>query len=271
MINAIAVGLFGGVAGIIGALITKAGFSWGRFLPIAGIVIALALTNDGRLAYWVRAATLTPESTGAMMKQTNPQLLGFIEANFPDDYAALTSWIADIIKAGGTEAQVGRQSAEATAEIRRKYAPMIARASDRDHAAVIELNIAFYQALLATDPLLCNAVAISGATELLNRPGMDRLKAMIEPQAVAILQAAVNGMGSPVKRRAVTDADWLEVGDAMYARGATDAQINAISALEPSSPDLCPGVIAMLQTLNSVDTVGIKAVRAQYLANIAGS
>lgn len=270
-ISGIALGLFGGVAGLIGALLTRAGMSWGKFVPVVGIVIALALSSNGRLTDWVRSATLTPERAGAMLKQQNPELYGFIETNFPNDYSILTTRIADAVRAGGSNSAIGMQGAEAMTEIRRKYAPMVGLASDAEHAALVDSSIELYEALLATDPMLCNAVAVQGPTVLLQRTGTDHIKAMIQPQAIMVLQAAANAMKTPVQRRAVTDADWEEVGNGMYELGATDAQLNAINSLDTTSPALCPGLLILLRTLNGVDTEGMRTVRAQYLADLAAA
>ena len=257
----------GGVAAGIGALLERAGMKLGRFLPI--IAVAFSISFIGNYATgWLRKATLTPARTSEMIKKSNPQLYGFIETSFPDDYAVLTARMTELIKSGGTTAEIGPQAAEAMAQIRRKYAPMVGLASDVDQAAVMNASISFYQALLATDPMLCNTVAIQGPTALLNRPGLEALKAMVEPQATSVLQAAANAMKAPTQRRVATDADWEQIGVEMADRGATEAHFDAIAAADPRSADLCPGLILMMQTMNAVDSEAIKTIRAEYLADV---
>lgn len=139
---------------------------------------------------------------------------------------------------------------------------MVRLGSDDDHARIVQSLIEFYSALADGGTELCNSVAINGPTALAGRPDAGTYLAMVEPQAVIALQAAANAIASPVQRRAVTDEDWVEIGDGMAARGATDLQLEAISTLDPDSPELCPALLIMLRTMNELDTEGSKALRA---------
>lgn len=263
---AIVCAVLGGIAGGIGGLLEKSGLKWGRFLPIIAIAFSVSFAGEF-VSQWLRTATLTPQRTSELIKQTNPGLYGFIETTFPNDYAVLTAQLTDLMKSGASSAQIGPRAAEAMAQIRRKYAPMVGLASDAEHAELVDQSIAFYQALQATDPMLCNAVAAQGPVALLNKPGMDQLKAMVEPQAVLLLQAAARAMTSPTQRPAPSDDDWGRLGEEMAVRGATQAQFDAVFAVDTTTPDLCSGLILLMQTLNAVDTAPIKSVRAQYLVD----
>ncbi len=270
-INGLVIGLFGGIAGAIGGLIIKAGYSWGRYVPIVGIAVAVALSNNVGVVDWIRTQALTPSAVSAMIKADNPGLYSMLETSFPNDYVQLTTRMTELLKGGGTTAQVREGTAEAMAQIRRKYAPMLGLASDADHAKIVNESIAFHQALLDANPSLCNQVAISGPIALMGQGGYDQIKSMIEPQAITIFQAAANATAAPTQRRPSTDDDWAELGDAMLQRGVTDAQFAAMQTLDPASPDLCPGLILMLQTLNAVETEGVKAVRADYVRDSSAS
>lgn len=57
----------------------------------------------------------------------------------------------------------------------------------------------------------------------------------------------------------------------MAARGATEAQFDAVFNLDQATPDLRSGLILMMQTLNAVDTEAIKVVRAQFLVDASAS
>jgi len=269
-INSLALGLIGGSAGLLGWLLTKAGIAWGKFVPVIVIALGFALVGNGRLTDWVRSSTLTPERAGLMLKQINPELFGVLETNFPSDFKMLSAKVANLVNAGGSNAS-SIDGAAAMAEIRRKYAPMVALADDTWQTALVDSNIDLYEALLAADPMLCTSVAIEGPAILLEQPGTEKLQAMFNPQAVMVLQAAAAAIKSPVQRKTATDADWNALWLSMAERGATEAQLNAINSRDPSSPELCPGMLVLLHTLNDVDTEAIKSVRAQYLESVAGA
>ncbi len=269
LIGALFCGAVGGIGAVIGGALQKRGHQWGRFVPILGIVVAVALSSG--LVDWIRGATLNEETSARMLVETSPAFYGYLQENFPEDFDVLVGDITAILKQGGTGATVGQRSAEAVAQIRRKYAPMVAQAADADHAAIINSLIEFYSALDAEGTELCNAVAIDGPVALLGRPDTEQFVQMMEPQAVLAMQAAKSGIEAPVQRRATTDEDWATTLDATAARGASQGELDAITTLDPASPDLCPGLVKLLQTLNGEDTEAVRAVRAQYVADLTAA
>lgn len=262
--------MLGGFAGLIGAMLQKAGFAWGRFVTIIGIVAGLQLSQRGA-ADWIKMQALSPETASQALIATYPTFFTFVRDVYPNDFQQLTVQVTDIIKSDATNAEVRQMSQNAVASIRRKYAPMVALASDADQAGIIDSLITFYTALNESGYQLCNAVAINGPAALNDSPNLQQFLTMVEPQALMGLRAAANAMASPTQRRAVTDDDWAEVGEAMIARGATEAQLNAFGSLDPNSPDLCPALLIMMKTLNEVQTEGVKAVRAQYVADLSAA
>ena len=269
LIGALFCGAVGGIGAVIGGALQKRGHQWGRFVPIVAIVVAVALSSG--LVDWIRGATLNEETSARMLVETSPAFYGYLQENFPEDFDVLVGDITAILKQGGTGATVGQRSAEAVAQIRRKYAPMVAQAADADHAAIINSLIEFYSALDAEGTELCNAVAIDGPVALLGRPDTEQFVQMMEPQAVLAMQAAKSGIEAPVQRRATTDEDWVTTLDATAARGASQGELDAITTLDPASPDLCPGLVKLLQTLNGEDTEAVRAVRAQYVADLTAA
>lgn len=269
-ITGIVCGVLGGLAGLLGGVLQKTGFAWGRFVTVIGIVAGLQLSQHG-LVDWVRNQGVTPATAATTLKAENPQMFGFLETAFPNDFAMLTTTIANEVKGGASAAQIRQTAFDAMASIRRKYAPMVGLASDADQAAIIDETIRFHQAALDKDWQLCNAIAEQGPAVLNNRTGVDDLIAMVQPQGVLMLQAAANAMTTPTQRRAATDVDWGVVGEEMAARGVTEAQLDAMANLDVSSPELCPAIILLMQTLNSVDSEPIKVVRAGYLVDASGS
>ncbi|RYD76447.1 MAG: hypothetical protein EOP84_16880, partial [Verrucomicrobiaceae bacterium] len=58
-ITGIVCGVLGGLAGLLGGVLQKAGFAWGRFVTVIGIVAGLQLSQHG-LVDWVRNQGVTP-------------------------------------------------------------------------------------------------------------------------------------------------------------------------------------------------------------------
>lgn len=270
VIGAIIGGIAGAIFGLIGWSLTRRGLGWGKYLPIVAIAATISLANNG-LADWVKGLAMTQADTGEELIAAYPTFFTFVRDTFPNDFDQLTAELNGLIKSDASNADVEARSSAAVAEIRRRYAPMVGLASDAEHAAIVDSLIEFYSALLVGGTELCNSVAISGPGALSGRPDALDYLAMVEPQAVMSLQAAANAMKSPVQRREVTDEDWAGIIDGMSARGATEAQLNAISSIDPNSPDLCPALLLMLQTINELETEGSKAVRAQYVADLAAA
>jgi hypothetical protein len=264
--------LFGAIAGalfgLIGFALTKRGLAWGRFLPVVAIAATVAATNGG-LGAWIKQSAITPAYAAEQLVAVNPRLYGFLRDTFPEDFNILTARVAELVKSDASASQLGPMAAEAMATIRRKYAPLIASAPDEDHAEIIRTSAEFYEAMLAHDPAICNEVAMSGPAALINKSDTEGLVQMIEPQAIMLLQAAAHAQTNPLNRRTPTDADWEEVSDGIVAQGATDAELNAISTSDATSPDLCPGLIKMMRALNAVDSDGVKAVRADYIREVS--
>lgn len=173
-ITGIVCGVLGGLAGLLGGVLQKAGFAWGRFVTVIGIVAGLQLSQHG-LVDWVRNQGVTPATAARALKAENPQVFGFLETAFPNDFAVLTTTIANEVKGGATTAQIRQTAFDAMASIRRKYAPMVGLASDADQAAIIDESIRFHQAALDKDWQLCNAIAEQGPAVLSNRTGVDDL------------------------------------------------------------------------------------------------
>lgn len=270
-INAMAIGVIGAVAGAIGGVFMHAGHKWGRWLPVVAIALAVTFSREIGLTDWVQRQAITPTSVSTIIKSENPGLYGFLETTFPNDYQQLTAKMADGVKGGASYSAVRSQAATAMTQLRQKYAPMVALASDEDHSEIIELSIAFHRAILTEDPYMCSKVAMSGAMPLIESSGFETAKSMIEPQAIQLFRAAANAMTSPVQRRPATDADWAALGDAMFDRGMTDAQFAAMQSSDINSPDFCPSLLIFMRTLNDVDNEGIKAVRAEFVRDISAS
>lgn len=263
--------VFGGIGAVIGEILQKSGFSWGRFISILGVVVGLQLSQHG-LVDWVQAQGITQERVATVLREN--KLFQFIEEEFPSDFKSIVSAIHEQARHGPGKVsaeQIRQSSFDNVVEVRRRNAPMIGLANDDDQRALIEESISLTQAVLEVDWQLCNSFSVNGPVMLLHRPDAARFVNVFENQALSLFRAAANARRSPTKRRATTDADWLTFGDAMIELGATTEHFEALETLDLQSAHLCPAIILMLRALNEFDDEGIKAVRAEYLADLAAA
>ena len=137
------------------------------------------------------------------------------------------------------------------------------------HHCTVFRNTVSVDAVLGADPDKCSAFATAGPSALAAWVQKGPIMDSFNDQALSLFRAIAGAKRVPTHRRDPTDDDFRQIIALMLARGATAAQLGALTSPQPDSPDLCPAMIMMMKTMNEDDSEGVKAVRAQFLADIA--
>lgn len=267
-------GIIGGVGGALGALagwlVERAGLKWGRWFSIAGIVGGLYLARDDGFMTRLQMLFVSNNQVEQKLHEVSPELYGYLEQSFPDDYQRILKETSDAMRTANAEGVVERRSAEIMQELRRKYASFLRLAADRELAALIGTQVDFYDLLFKDDPALCAQVAVYGPMSTLGTGFSQKYAQAMVSQTVALFKAARSGIDAPVARRQASDADWEAIGVIMAANGASEAYFSAISVLDATNLETCPAVVSMLKAMNDLSEPA-QMVRASYVAEVAAS
>lgn|GEM_PF-2131696 len=258
-----------GLASVIVAAMARFGFKTVRRAAIMPIIMAATVVGSSHIGGFLQRQLLTPEIAGRLLKDQSPEFIDLLETEFPQDYASMMQQMTELMASGATIDDLVQQSASVTQELRHKYAPMVRLASDADQAALLDTQIRTYQAVLDADPEKCPAFATAGPSALAAWVQKGPIMDSFNDQALSLFRAIAGAKRMPTYRRDSTDDDFRQIIALMLAHGATTAQLGALTSPQPDSPDLCPAMIMMMKTMNEDDSEGVKAVRAQFLADMA--
>ncbi|MBU1306064.1 MAG: hypothetical protein KKF33_11170 [Alphaproteobacteria bacterium] len=205
--------------------------------------------------------------TEAQLMDVAPELFGFLKVNFPEEFTQFVP-LAQATVAGG--ATLDGVVMDLLGGLRQKYGASLGSAPEDLLGALmtttIDLQTAVYE---GEGPVACSNFAINGPAVFDGTPAEARYQDLVMAQSVLLLAAAKAGFDRPVARDQASQADWKRITDMTVEGGASQAGFEAISALDATSPELCPTLRGLLQAMNTEDT-GIGArVRAAYLVSVS--
>lgn len=233
---------------------------------LAGLTsVAIALPLAGSAYAQVQPAA-TVSTTEAEMMAIAPELFGFLRASFPDDFSAFVAQVEQRVSTGGSAD--GMVQAHML-ELRQKYAPHLAGASDAALETVLVATMDLQQAVFDGEgPAVCGNFAINGPAIFEGTPAAAKYEDLMMAQTVYMLAAAKGGHDAPVTRTAAVEADWKVITDMMTQAGVTSSGFEAISTLDAANPDLCPAMQTLLTAMNTEPTGAGARVRASYLLEL---
>lgn len=262
--------LGGGLGGVVGWLLQRAGFRAGRWFPVVGIALGLAFAQSAPFRGIVNQLSWSEARTENALVEIAPEVYSYLKVAFPDDFQQIVRESTNVIRSAPGRLGVEQRSAEIMQAMRRKYAPFIRFAPDLELSKLMMEQMALYQQILRDDPSVCAQVAINGPMSVVGTGFTQKYAAAFLPQVLALFRSARAGIDTPQVRREPTDADWEVIGTAMLAAGATDSDIQAITELNAGNANTCPALLLLLRAINETETEGAGVVRASYLAETAG-
>lgn len=197
--------------------------------------------------------------------------LTLLQAEFPEDYAALARRIADIDAQPGTEPVLLLASFEAMTELRRKYADKLLFASSLHHSVMLGRIADFHDLVFAGEgAAVCGRFALDGSGVLFELGLAAKYAVAIDLQSLAYFEAVVEAIEAPDYSGVAVPEDWSMVLGVMVAAGVPQTYVAAISAGDPNDPNLCPALAAMFRTSGLLDTPEGQRTRADFAKNLSG-
>lgn len=268
---AIVAGACGALGAVAGWFAEGAGAKWGKWLTVVGIVVGLAIVRSDPFHDFIERLSVTEAQTATALNQVSPEVYAYLAEAFPEDYGKMVEATAALVRDPSMRGSVGRRSAELMQGLRHKYASFLRLAGEEELTLLMDEQIAFYELLLRDDPAICAKVAIEGPISLVDTAFGEKYVPIMQKQVVALFRAARSGIDVPVARRKSTDADWEEVSARMLAENVPDSYFQAMSTLDTTNLETCPALLAFLQAMHTTDSEGARIIRAEYLADTAGS
>lgn len=261
----------GGLGGLIGWALERAGLKWGRYAAIAGIVAGISLSRSDGLIQRIQGYFITDESIEQSLMASEPaDMFAYLKEAFPDDYRAFLRDAHAAIDGRGTGDSVERESAELMQSLRHKYARFVGLAPDAELNALLAAQFDFFQILSNEDPATCARVAVQGPMSLVGTEFGKRYAGELMAPTIALFRAARGGIDAPVTRPDATDELWASVGEGMAKAGAPQSYFEAIASIDQSNLETCPALLALLRAMIDGGEE-LSSVRASYLAEVAAS
>lgn len=242
--------------------------SLARMLVTAtALALALPLAGPAQAQTATPAVPAAPALSEAQLMDVAPELFGFLKSNFPQEFAAFVPQAQATVAGGATLDGVVM---ELLGGLRQKYGASLGTAPDNLLAALMTTTIDLQKAVFEGEgALACSKFAINGPSVFDGTPAQAKYQDLVMAQSVLLLAAAKAGFDTPVKRDAASQDDWKTITNLTLEAGATQTGFAAISKLDATSPELCPTLRGMLETMNS-EASGVGArVRAAYLVSVS--
>lgn len=223
----------------------------GLFLALCGSFPTLATAQE-----------VTPFE--ASIIETSPELMLFIKAEFPAEYAEILSTIQE------TRGQRGDLKTAFSArmiELRINYADFVFKAEDAALREVLQHSRHLLEIVQAAEgDEACGKLALSGPSAL-SSATREMFSEEFSLQPLKVLKAVVSGRKNGVDRAAASESDM----NSMYAHlieTQPSSVIEAIVDANPANPELCLGMIALTDSLLR-DGQEMERVRANFVYELA--
>ena len=208
-----------------------------------------------------------PSLTEAQLMDVAPELFAFLKGNFPTEFAAFVPQAQAAVAGGATLDGVVM---DLLGGLRQTYGASLATAPDELLGALMTTTIDLQKAVFEGEgPIACSNFAINGPAVFDGTPAAAKYQDLVMAQSVLLLAAAKAGHDAPVSRDEASQDDWKRITDMAVAGGATQAGFEAVSTLDATSPELCPTLLGLLQSMNTEQTGVGARVRAAYLVSVS--
>lgn len=182
----------------------------------------------------------TRADVNAEIEKQDFQIFKAIAQEFPDDYNAFIDKITRVAGSGSQQA-VRDASRVAAADLRRKYAPLLPSAPDRETSQALDAQLAMVNHLTAREtPATCNNYLRNGP-DAISAPGNDFLMDL-DRIGATLFHAFGAAKKSSLPAAEPSDEDWSLIADAFTRSGGTPAEMDAIANMNQDFSGLCPAV-----------------------------
>ena len=230
------------------------------------LVAANAVTGDYRGGVYVPGGPGDPEAIRKELLES--PVLRAMQAALPAEFEAMVARLGQAARDGLDAEALRGIVAEDVAASRRRHAALLTQAPDEDIATILQMLTELHRAALAKGGRpLCNRLAIEGTSAIVDSG--PEFTAIIARNGGAMFDAIGHAMAAPVGREPVRDADYDILIDAMVAAGTTDEQITALGEADPSDPDFCLTLIAMMEAAADMPGEAGARVRASFVSDVA--
>lgn len=192
-----------------------------------------------------------------------------LKDEFPDDYRALLSKLAELDQNSGTPQEAAILSQSFMADLRKRHGPNLLRADPGALRAILVQSRALHQSILEQDGRqTCNAFAISGAPALGMR--VQNYFAEIDAQGAALIvamgDAAARDGAEAVDPATAEDRD--AAIDKLVEATGVEAHRAALTNLAPEA-DICSALLAFVDAMLAMDNEAGARLRATYVRDLA--
>ena len=247
----VAAGL-GGASVMVGDMLERAGFSWGRFLPVVAIVFVLGFggeyaTNQIRRLAWSAA------DTEQSLQDSAPQTYAMLRKEFPDDYRRLIADLTTLAR-NGDSSILPQRAASLMATIRQKYAVYLRSAPDEQIKNLIDLSAEFHNSFfIENGAVMCGRFAMEGGMYLLQEGLVLNYLVPLDVQVSVFFQAVAAGLKNSNSKPEALDKDWEVLANAMLENGTTEKYFLSLENPMASDPLLCPALVDLLHVAGSLE------------------
>ncbi|TIP01894.1 MAG: hypothetical protein E5X72_23540 [Mesorhizobium sp.] len=211
------------------------------FVAVKVLPWGLGFAGGKYLYQTVAGSTARKAPTRAEVEKQDFQIFKAIAQEFPDDYNAFIDKIT-LAAGSGNQQAVRDASRVAVAELRRKYAPLLPSAPDREISQALAAQLTMVNHLMAREtPVTCNNYLRYGP-DAISAPGNDFL-VDLDRIGATLFHAFGAAKRSSLPAAEPSDEDWSLIADAFTRNGGTPAEMDAIANMNQDFSGLCPAVV----------------------------
>ena len=184
---------------------------------------------------------------------------------YPSEATFLLNSAVAVLELNPSEEEAFSKMSAAGAEIRRRHASGLKSAPDASLGRILDNQFQIIKAL-QNDPITCNRVIMFGVDAL---PEADRSRIIaIMDSTHLLVRAMYEGETSPVVRSATSEEDWDALGDAFYAAGGSDAELDLVIEPDLQDPQLCGAMLRFVSVVGDARFEGSDRVRADMVSGM---
>lgn len=206
-----------------------------------------------------------------VLAQNYEQTFAVLEADFPDDFKALTAAIKEI-ELKPVKDEIKQATAfKLLTDLRKKYRHRMPFAPQADQSKILLHLADFHDAVFKVEgPKVCGNFALNGAAALFETGSFTRYAEQLDTQSAAYFKAIVSAIESPDYHGPVTQNDWSAVLGAMVGGGAPESYLKVLADNKSDIPERCPALVAMFRTAALLKGPEGERARSDLAQNVTG-
>lgn len=224
-----------------------------------------ALAAAGPVAAQTKTKTpVATQQSGVGIAVERPLTAAVLKQEFPADFAALDAGFgAAQGGAGSTDAKLLATS-KLINEYRARFVADVRNAPDELLKPVIQALADLHVAVEAREATeICGEFTLNGTADIFNKELGAAYASELDALSAAYLKAVAGGIDSPTGTTAAEAEDWAGIAKLVVQQGTPQSYLDAIVSADPSNPQMCKGMIDLLQALVDMPGEGGHRLRAE--------